>query len=236
MTVQPRDPELRGHARRFAPRVQAVRLNRVTPRPVDAPLVVVGPVGLLASLAHHSRLTQDPKPYSSRLAASAGGRRSDTIRDREARAQRASMNLGPAPARRPASPSPGKTVTDADLEARRRECAMRAAMAAPIVAAAFETRWAMARGSGAAGCQPGSGPVGRPRQSFRLRPSRAQTVATGRDPAPRSATPPPDRHAILPAPPCQRCPATSSRPRGSTSWVPRWDKNWARRRRSSFAV
>jgi type IV secretory pathway VirB10-like protein len=200
MTPQQDDPELRGPARLSAPRVPVVRLNRRVLYVIGATLVVVVLAGLVALRAQGSRLGQDANSHASRLPAPAGERWFDKVPDREPHAQPASTGPAPAPALPPASPPPAKTLTDAELEAQRRERALRAAMAAPIAAAAFEARSAMARGGGpdrsvasAQGGQP-TPPAIVPAAAI----AAAQAAAAGMSPAPRSA-PPPDRPEVLPA-------------------------------------
>jgi type IV secretory pathway VirB10-like protein len=200
MTAQQDDHELRGPARLSAPRVPVVRLNRRVLYVIGGTLVVVVLAGLVALRAQGSRLAHDANSHASRLPAPAGERWFDKVPDREPLAQPASPWPAPAPALPPASPPPAKTLTDAELEAQRRERALRAAMAAPIAAAAFEARSAIARGGGAERAAAGTD-AGRPPAAIVPAAALAvhQAAAAGVAPAPRSVGPPPDRPEVLPA-------------------------------------
>jgi len=148
MTGQQDDSGLRGPARLAAPRVPVVRLNRRVLYVIGGTLVVVVLAGLVALRAQGSRLAQDASSHASRLPAPAGERWFDKVPDREPLAQPAGTTPAPAPALPPASPPPAKILTDAELEAQRRDRARRAAMAAPIAAVAFEARSVTARAGG----------------------------------------------------------------------------------------
>src|SRR5207249_2970366 len=100
---------------------------------------------------------------------------------------------------------PAKTLTNGELEAQRRERALRAAMAAPIAAVAFEARSGMARG----GAERPATATESAQTTAAIVPAAAlaaaQAAAAGLPPAPRSA--PPDRPEVLPAalrPPASR--------------------------------
>jgi type IV secretion system protein TrbI len=200
MTAQQDDPELRGPSRLAAPRVPVVRLNRRILYVRGGALVVVVLAGLVALRAQGSRLAQDANSHASGLPAPAGERWFDKVPDREPLAEPPSTTPPAAPALPPASPPPAKTLTDAELEAQRRERALRAAVAAPIAASAFEARSGMARGSAAERSAAGT-ETGQP--SAGIVPAAAiaaaQAAAAGLPPAPRSAPPPPDRPEVLPA-------------------------------------
>src|SRR5437870_7878972 len=204
MTARQDDPELRGPARLSAPRVPVVRLNRRVLYVIGGTLVVVVLAGLVALRAQGLRVAQDSNAPVSRLPAPAGERWFDKVPDREPSVQPASTPapLGaPAPTLPPAGPPPAKTLTDAELETQRRERALRAAMAAPIAAAAFEARSPTARAGGpersAGGAEPGSPPAPVIVPAAALAAAQAATV--GLSPAQRSVPPPPDRPEVLPA-------------------------------------
>ena len=198
MTGQQDDSELRGPARLAAPRVPVVRLNRRVLYVIGGTLVVVVLAGLVALRAQGSRLAQDASSHASRLPAPAGERWFDKVLDREPLAQPASTT--PAPALPPASPPPPKTLTDAELEAQRRERTLRAAMAAPIAAAAFEARSGIARGGGAERPATRTESAQTPAAIVPAAAlAAAQAAAAGLPPAPRAAFPPPDRPEVLPA-------------------------------------
>jgi type IV secretory pathway VirB10-like protein len=151
-----------------------VRLNRRILYIIGGALVVVVLAGLVALRAQGSRLAQDANSHASRLPTPAGERWFDKVPDREPLAQPASTTPAPAPSLPRASPPPAKTLTDAELESQRRERALRAAMAAPIAAVAFEARSGMARASGAerfgTGTESAQAPrSSRPQRSPRLR-------------------------------------------------------------------
>ena len=109
MTAHQDDPELRGPARLVAPRVPVVRLNRRVLYVIGGTLVVVVLAGLVA--LHSQGASRPPAP--------AGERWFDKVPDREPLTPLASG--GPSPALPPAGTPPIKTVTDAELEAQRRE-------------------------------------------------------------------------------------------------------------------
>ena len=151
MTPQRDDPELRGPARLAPPRVPVVRLNRRVLYVVGAVLVVVVVAGLVALRAQSSRLAQDSNSARASQLPPAGERWFDKVPDREPSGPLASVGTpptGPAPALPPSTPAPGRTLSDAELEAQRRDRARRAAMAAPIAAVAFEARSVTARAGG----------------------------------------------------------------------------------------
>jgi type IV secretion system protein VirB10 len=208
MTAQQDDPELRGPSRLAAPRVPVVRLNRRILYIIGGALVVVVLAGLVALRAQGSRLAQDANSYASHLPAPAGERWFDKVPDREPLAQPASTTPPAAPALPPASPPQAKTLTDAELEAQRRERALRAAMAAPIAAAAFEARSGTARGGRAERSATGTESAQTPAAIVPAAAlAAAQAAAAGLTAAPRSAPPPPDRPEVLPAalrPPASR--------------------------------
>ena len=198
MTAHQDDPELRGPARLVAPRVPVVRLNRRVLYVIGGTLVVVVLAGLVALHSQGSRLTNDASSRASRPPAPTGERWFDKVPDREPLTPLASG--GPSPALPPAGTPPTKTITDAELEAQRRERALRAAMAAPIGAAAFEARSVTSRASGA----------DRPATAVEIGPPPAPAIvpaaalaaaqaAAGLSPSLRPAGPPPDRPEILPA-------------------------------------
>ena len=208
MTAQQDDPELRGPARLSAPRVPVVRLNRRVLYVIGGTLVVVVLAGLVALRAQGSRLGQAANSHASRLPAPAGERWFDKVPDREPLAQPASTAPAPAPALPPGGTPSTKTLTEAELEAQRRQRATRAAMAAPIAAVAFEGRSGMARGGGTERSATGS-ETGQPPAAIvpAAALAAAQAAAAGLAPAPRSAPPPPDRPEVLPAalrPPASR--------------------------------
>jgi len=151
VTPQRDDPELRGPARLAPPRVPVVRLNRRVLYVVGAVLVVVVVAGLVALRAQGSRLGQDGNSTRASQLPPAGERWFDKVPDREPSTPQASADTppaGPAPALHPSTPAPARTLSDAELEAQRRDRARRAAMAAPIAAVAFEARSVTTRGSG----------------------------------------------------------------------------------------
>src|SRR5438445_3575310 len=208
MTGQQDSPQLRGPARLAAPRVPVVRLNRRVLYIIGGALVVVVLAGLVALRAQGSRLAQDANSHASRLPIPAGERWFDKVPDREPLAQPASTTPAPAPALPPASPPTVKTLTDAELEAQRRERALRAAMSAPIAAVAFEARSGMARASGAERFGTGTESAQPPAAIVPAAAlAAAQAAAAGLPPAPGAALPPPDRPEVLPAalrPPASR--------------------------------
>ena len=151
MTPQRDDPELRGPARLAPPRVPVVRLNRRVLYVVGAVLFVVVVAGLVALRAQSSRLAQDSNSARASQLPPAGERWFDKVPDREPSGPLATTGTpptGPAPALLPSTPAPGRTLSDAELEAQRRDRARRAAMAAPIAAVAFEARSVTARAGG----------------------------------------------------------------------------------------
>ena len=152
MSAHHDDPELRGPARLSTPRVSVVRLNRRVLYVIGGTLVVVVLAGLVALRAQGSRMAQDANSHTPRVQAAAGERWFDKVPDREPLALPAATPPAPAPplpavSAPPATPPVSKPLTDAELEAQRRERALRAAMSAPIAAAAFEARSGMARGT-----------------------------------------------------------------------------------------
>ena len=151
MTPQRDDPELRGPARLAPPRVPVVRLNRRVLYVVGAVLVVVVVAGLVALRAQSSRLMQDSTSARASQVPPAGERWFDKVPDREPSAPPTSADTPPAvpaSALHPSTPASTRTLSDAELEAQRRDRARRAAMAAPIAAVAFEARSVTTRGSG----------------------------------------------------------------------------------------
>jgi type IV secretion system protein TrbI len=151
VTLQRDDPELRGPARLAPPRVPVVRLNRRVLYVVGAVLVVVVVAGLVALRAQSSRLMQDSISARASQVPPAGERWFDKVPDREPSAPPTSADTppaGPASVLHPSTPAPTGTLSDAELEAQRRDRARRAAMAAPIAAVAFEARSVTTRGSG----------------------------------------------------------------------------------------
>jgi type IV secretion system protein VirB10 len=208
MTRQQDDSELRGPARLSAPRVPVVRLNRRILYIIGGALVVVVLAGLVALRAQGSRLAQDANSHTSRLPTPAGERWFDKVPDREPLAQPASTTPAPVPALPPASPPPAKTLTDAELEAQRRERAVRAAMSAPIAAVAFEARSGMARASSTERSGTGTDSAQAPASIVPAAAlAAAQAATAGLPPAPRAAFPLPDRPEVLPAalrPPASR--------------------------------
>ena len=200
MTGQQDDPGLRGPARLAVPRVPVVRLNRRVLYVIGGTLVVVVLAGLVALRAQGSRLAQDANSHTSRPPAPAGERWFDKVPDREPLAQPVSMTSTTPPALPPASPPPAKTLTDAEFEAQRRERALRAAMAAPIAAAAFEARSGIARGAGAERPTTRTESAQTPAAIVPAAAlAAAQAAAAGLPPAPRPGVPPPDRPEVLPA-------------------------------------
>jgi type IV secretion system protein TrbI len=210
MTGQQDDPELRGPSRLATPRVPVVRLNRRILYVIGGALVTVVLAGLVALRAQGSRLAHDPSPQASRAPAPSGERWFDKVPDREPLAPAASTAAPPAPALPPAgslppSPTPAnqpqaKTLTDAELEAQRRERALRSAMAAPIAAAAFEARFGTPRASGAERSATGA-ETGQPPAAIVPAAAipAAQAAIAALPSAPRPATLPPDRPEVLPA-------------------------------------
>src|SRR5437773_11343058 len=148
------DSELQGPSRLAPPPVPVVRLNRRVLYVVGTTLVVVVVAGLVALRAQGSRLTQEAsEARTSHLSSAAGELWFDKVPDREPSAQPTAtgQQLGTPPVS-PAAPMPtptsplAKTPSDADPETQRRERALRAAMAAPIAAAAFEVRSVTTKG------------------------------------------------------------------------------------------
>ena len=151
MTPRRDDPDLRGPARLAPPRVPVVRLNRRVLYVVGAVLFVVVVAGLVALRAQSSRLAQDSNSARASQLPPAGERWFDKVPDREPSGPLTSAGTpptGPAPALPPSTPAPSRTLSDAEVEAQRRDRARRAAMAAPIAAAAFEARSVTSRASG----------------------------------------------------------------------------------------
>ena len=204
MTSQRDDPELRGPARLTPPRVPVVRLNRRVLYVVGAVLVVVVVAGLVALRAQSSRLAQDSNSARASRLPPAGERWFDKVPDREPSGPLASVGTpptGPAPALPPSTPAPGRTLSDAELEAQRRDRARRAAMAAPIAAVAFEARSVTSRASGPE----------RSTTAVETRPATAGSIvpaalaaaqaaaAASLPPAARTAAPQTERPDVLPA-------------------------------------
>jgi type IV secretory pathway VirB10-like protein len=196
--VTPRedDPELSGPARLSTPRPAVVRLNRRVLYVVGATLVVVVVAGLVALRAQGARVPQDGSPARAPKPAPAGERWFDKVPDHEPASPAA-----PGSALHPATPAPAETLDDAELEAQRRERALRAAMGAPIGAAAFEVQASKAGGSGPQ--RPATGVEGGVPTAGSIVPaavlSTAQAAAGGLPPAPRQAAPPVERPEVLPA-------------------------------------
>jgi type IV secretion system protein TrbI len=209
VTAKQDDPELRGPARLTAPRVPVVRLNRRVLYVIGGTLVVVVVAGLVALHAQGSRLAKDANFHASRPPSPTGERWFDKVPDREPLAQVSPTTPAPAPAMPPAGTPPTKTLTDAELEAQRRERALRAAMAAPIGAAAFEARQATARSGGAERPAPTVETAAQP-PTPAIVPAAALAAAqaaAGLSPTARPAASPPDRPEVLPAalrPPASR--------------------------------
>jgi type IV secretion system protein VirB10 len=180
--------------------VPVVRLNRRVLYVIGGTLLVVVLAGLVALRAQGSRLAQGGNSHASRLPAFAGERWFDKVPDREPLAQLASTGPAPVPALPPGSPPPAKTLTEAELEAQRRERALRAAMAAPIAAAAFEARSASARDGGAERSATSTKSGQPPAAIFPAATlAAAQAAAAGLASAARSMAPAPDRPEVLPA-------------------------------------
>ncbi|HLQ21772.1 MAG TPA: TrbI/VirB10 family protein [Gemmatimonadales bacterium] len=192
MTPPRDDPELRGPAQLAPPRVPVVRLNRRVLYVVGAALVLVFVAGLVALRAQGSRLAQDGNSARASQLPPAGERWFDKVPDREPSAQ---------PAFRSSTPAPAKAVSDPEGEAQRQEGALRAAMAAPIGAVAFEARPLTARGSGSERSVAGIGAA--PATAGSILPAAAlaaaQAVTAGLPPAPRPAAPPMERPEVVPA-------------------------------------
>jgi type IV secretory pathway VirB10-like protein len=197
------DPELRGPAQLTPPRVSVVRLNRRVLYVAGSVLVVAVLAGLVALRAQGSRLEQDASaPRTSQLTVRPGERWFDKVPDREPSAPTAGTTL---PRALPATPPPppvaaaGKTLSDAELETQRQERAMRAAMGAPIAAAAFEARSAATRGGPE---RPGTGSQTTQPPAASIVPAAALAAAQagtgGLPPAPRQAPAPLDRPEVLP--------------------------------------
>jgi hypothetical protein len=90
-----------------------------------------------------SRLAQDGNVTRVSQLSPAGEHWFDKISDREPGALPATAGTpptSPAPALQASSPVPAKALSDADLEAQRRERALQAAMSAPIATVPFEAR------------------------------------------------------------------------------------------------
>lgn len=152
--IPPRgDDDLRGPARLSPPRVPVVRLNRRLLYVVGTVLVVVVVAALVALRAQGARLPQDSNSARASHLPPSSQRWFDKVPDREPSTP---LTIAAAPAPAPAqmptptvhvsTPAPAKTVADAELEAQRQERALRAAMAAPIAAVAFESRASATRG------------------------------------------------------------------------------------------
>jgi type IV secretion system protein VirB10 len=204
MTPPPDDAELRGPARLSPARVPVVRLNRRVLYVVAAVLVLVFVAGLVALRAQGSRLAQDGNSARASQLPPAGERWFDKVPDREPSAQPATAGTPPAvpaPALRPSTPAPPKTLSDAELEAQRRERALRAAMGAPIAAVAFEARSLTAGGSSAQRSAPGLDTVTATAGSIvpAAALATAQAMAAGLPPASRSVALPVERPEVLPA-------------------------------------
>ena len=203
MTPQRDDPELRGPARLAPPRVPVVRLNRRVLYVVGAVLVVVVVAGLAALRAQSSRLAQDSNSTRASQLQPAGERWFDKVPDREPSGPLASVGTpptGPAAVLPPSTPAPGRTPSDAELEAQRRDRARRAAMAAPIAAVAFEARSVTSRAGGAersttaiATSPPAAGSIV-PAAAL----AAAHAAAASLPPAARPAAPQTERPDVLP--------------------------------------
>ena len=204
MTPQRDDPELRGPARLAPPRVPVVRLNRRVLYVVGAVLFVVVVAGLVALRAQSSRLAQDSNSARASQLPPVGERWFDKVPDREPSGPLASVGTpptGPAPALPPSTPAPGRTLSDAELEAQRRDRARRAAMAAPIAAVAFEARSVASRASGPE--RSTTAVETRPATAGSIVPAAAlaaaQAAAASLPPAARPAAPQTERPDVLPA-------------------------------------
>ena len=204
MTPQRDDPELRGPARLAPPRVPVVRLNRRVLYVVGAVLFVVVVAGLVALRAQSSRLAQDSNSARASRLPPAGERWFDKVPDREPSGPLATTGTpptGPAPALLPSTPAPGRTLSDAELEAQRRDRARRAAMAAPIAAVAFEARSVASRASGPE--RSTTAVETRPATAGSIVPAAAlaaaQAAAASLPPAARPAAPQTERPDVLPA-------------------------------------
>jgi type IV secretion system protein VirB10 len=208
MTPRPDDRELHGPARLLTPRVSVVRLNRRLLYVVGAALVVVFVAGLVALRAQGSRSQDEGPARASQLPPPAGGRWFDKIPDREPSALPVLKQIDmPAPTTppavpppRPAGPPAPKALTEAELEAQRRERAFRAALSAPVGVAAFEARAVTARGTAERPVTHGLGaqlPPGSIVPSAAL--AAGQAAAAGSTAAPRPALAASDRPEVLQA-------------------------------------
>jgi len=187
--------------------VPVVRLNRRVLYVVGGTLVVVVTAGLVALRAQGSRLTQEAsEARTSHLSPAAGERWFDKVPDREPSGQLTAtgQQLGTPPVS-PAVPMPtpisplAKTPSDAELETQRRERALRAAMAAPIAATAFEARSVTTPGGSE---RSGINPTPAQANAGSIVPAAAlaaaQAAAVGMPSAARAAAPT-ERPEVLPA-------------------------------------
>jgi len=202
MTPPREDPELRGPARLSPPRVPVVRLNRRVLYVVGATLVIVVVAGLLALQAQSPRLAEELNPAGPSQLPPPGGRWFDKVPEREQVAQPTSAEASPViVATSTPTATTAKTLTDADLEAQRRDRALHAAMAAPIGAAAFEARSSAARGAASdhagTSIEAGQGPAGSIVPAATL--AAAHAAAAGLPSASRPAPTATDRPEVLPA-------------------------------------
>ena len=177
-----------------------MRPNRRVLHVVGAALVVVVLAVLVAPMAQRPRPEHDGNVTRASQLSAAGERWLDKMPERKMGALPAIVGTpltSPAPALQASSPAPAKTLSDADIEAQRRECALRAAMAAPIAVVAFEARSLTARGGSSERSATGIGD----HRVDRSGPGSCndQAVAAGLPSAPRPAAPPVEFPETLPA-------------------------------------
>lgn len=205
MTPGREDPELRGPAQLTPPRVSVVRLNRRVLYVVGGVLVIAIVAALIALRAQGTRLASEENSSRASQLPPPGERWFDKVADREPAGPPATVlprpetPPPPPPAPRPPSAPTAKPLTDAELEAQRRERALRAAMAAPIGAAAFEaramtTRSSTDRATDSALAQATAGSI-LPAAAL----AAAQKAAVGTAPTSDQSAPATDRPEILPA-------------------------------------
>ena len=128
MTPPRDDDALRGPARLSPPRVRVVRLNRRVLCVVGAALVVVVVGAFVAPRAQGSRLAQDGNLIRAAQLSPAGERWFDKVPDRQPSVPSATAGtppMGPDPALHGPPPALARTLSDAGLEAQRRERAPR---------------------------------------------------------------------------------------------------------------
>jgi hypothetical protein len=127
----------------------AARPNRRVLYVVGAVLVIVVLALLVALMAWRPRPEHDGNVTRASQLSPAGGRWFDKIPERKMGGLPTTVGpplTSPAPTLQASAPVHAKTLSDADIEAQRRECALRAAMAAPIAVVAFEARSLTPRG------------------------------------------------------------------------------------------